>query len=331
MALLSEVRFASSGQTLLSVDDLKTYFFLRRGVLKAVDGVSFEIKKGETLCLVGESGSGKTATALSILRLVENPGRIVGGRVIYRGEDLLALEEEKLRSLRGNKLAMIFQDPQTALNPVLTVGEQIAEPLVFHLGMGRGEARNRGIELLSAMGIPNAEERIDYYPHQLSGGMRQRCMIASALACSPELLIADEPTSALDTTIQAQILELLKELKEKQRTSLLFITHDFGIVAELADSVAVMYAGKIVERGSAFEIFDSPAHPYTIALMNCLLGMTGKGRLKHIAGSIPSLISPPGGCAFHPRCERARDICRREAPREVKIQGSHLVSCHLWR
>lgn len=317
-----------SEEALIRVENLKTYFFLRRGVVKAVDGVSIEIKKGETLCLVGESGSGKTVTALSILRLIESPGRIVDGRITYRGENLLSLGEEKLRSLRGDKLAMIFQDPQTALNPVLTVGEQIMEPLMVHLQMTRNEARHKAIELLAAMGIPNASERVDYYPHQLSGGMRQRCMIAAALACSPEVLIADEPTSALDVTIQAQILELLKETKKKQEMSLLFITHDFGIVAELADSVAVMYAGKIIERGSVFEIFDSPAHPYTKALMNCLPEMAERGKLRQIPGSVPSLISPPSGCAFHPRCERAMEICRREVPREVRIQGNHFAACH---
>ena len=319
-------------EKILDVRNLKTYFFTRLGVVKAVDDVSFVLHKGECLCLVGESGCGKTTTALSILRLVDSPpGRIMAGEILYRGEDLRCASAEELRRIRGNRIAMIFQDPQSSLNPVFTVGNQIAEPLKLHLKLKEKPALEKSQQLMTQVGIPQAEERRKDYPHQLSGGMKQRVMIAMALSCQPEIIIADEPTAALETTIKAQILDIFVTLKQSREMSILFITHDFGTVAGIADRIAVMYGGKVVEAGTKMDIFDHPQHPYTLGLLGCLPKITGqRGRLTPIPGTIPSLIEPPRGCIFHPRCWQRKPICNQEIPGEVTISGEHVVACHLY-
>ena len=318
--------------TILEIRHLKTYFFTRNGVVKAVDGINFGLRKGESLCLVGESGCGKTATALSVLRLIDSPpGRIVGGEILYRGEDLLQCSGERLRQIRGNRIAMIFQDPQSSLNPVFTVGDQIAEQIKLHLRSRHKQAMERTLHLMEQVGIPQARDRMRDYPHQFSGGMRQRVMIAAALSCDPEILIADEPTTALDTTIKAQILDIFRDLKQKKNMSILFITHDLGTVAGIADRIVVMYGGRVAEAGTALDIFDQPKHPYTHGLINCLPNIsTRRDRLTPIPGMIPSLIDPPEGCIFNPRCERRMPICGQERPKEVVLSGEHLVACHLY-
>ncbi len=316
----------------LEIKHLKTYFFTRNGVVKAVDGISFGLRKGENLCLVGESGCGKTTAALSVLRLIDSPpGRIVDGEILYHDEDLLRCSGEKLRQIRGNRIAMIFQDPQSSLNPVFTVGNQIAEPIKLHLRLKHKPAMERALQLMEQVGIPQAKERIRDYPHQFSGGMKQRVMIAAALSCEPEILIADEPTTALDTTIKAQILDIFRELKQKRSMSILFITHDLGTVAGIADRIVVMYGGRLAEAGTALDIFDQPKHPYTHGLINCLPNIsTRRDRLTPIPGIIPSLIDPPEGCIFNPRFERRMPICSQERPEEVVVSGEHLVACHLY-
>jgi peptide/nickel transport system ATP-binding protein/oligopeptide transport system ATP-binding protein len=326
---------------LLQVDQLKTHFFTEEGVVRAVDGVSFSVGRGEVLGIVGESGSGKSVTSLSILRLIADPpGRIVGGSMRLFPKDgepveLTTASESTMRTIRGDRIAMIFQDPMTSLNPYLRVGEQLAEVLVLHRGMKKAEARERSIEMLAAVGIPAPRSRFDDHPHQLSGGMRQRVMIAMALLCEPELLIADEPTTALDVTIQAQILELIRERKDAMGTGVMLITHDLGVVARMADRVAVMYAGRIVEEGSVDAIFADPRHPYTIGLLRSLprLDDAGGERLRPIAGMPPSLAKIPTGCAFHPRCEFAEQRCRESYPVERTIAGEgsapHRVHCHV--
>ncbi len=317
---------------ILEIKHLKTYFFTARGVVKAVDDVSFGIRKGENLCLVGESGCGKTATALSVLRLVDSPpGRIVAGEILYHGEDLLRCSGRRLRQVRGNRIAMIFQDPQSSLNPVFTVGDQIAEQVELHLGLKHSQAMERAVHLMEQVGIPRAGERMKDYPHQFSGGMRQRVMIAAALSCDPEILIADEPTTALDATIKAQILDIFRDLKQKKEMSILFITHDLGTVAGIADRVVVMYGGRIAECGTLLDIFDRPAHPYTRGLINCLPRISaGKDRLIPIPGTIPGLIDTPPGCIFNPRCEKRMPVCGREVPAEAVISGEHTAACHLY-
>ena len=317
---------------LLEIRQLKTYFFTAKGVVKAVDGVSFSLRKGENLCLVGETGCGKTATALSILRLIDSPpGRIVDGEILYHGENLLQCSTGRLRQIRGNWIAMIFQDPQSSLNPVFTIGDQIAEQVKLHLGLRHKQAKERSLHLMEQVGIPRARERMKDYPHQFSGGMRQRVMIAAALSCDPEILIADEPTTALDATIKDQILDILRDLKQMRNMSILFITHDLGTVASIADRIVVMYGGRVAEAGTVFDIFDQPKHPYTIGLINCLPSIsTRRDRLTPIPGMIPSLIDPPEGCIFNPRCPRRMPICSRERPEEVMISGEHLVACHLY-
>ena len=318
--------------TVLEVKHLKTYFFTRSGVVKAVDGISFGLRKGESLCLVGESGCGKTATALSILRLIDSPpGRIIGGEILYHGEDLLRCSSERLRQIRGNRIAMIFQDPQTSLNPVFTIGDQVAEQIKLHLRLKHKPAMERALYLMEQVGIPQARERMKDYPHQFSGGMKQRVMIAAALSCEPEILIADEPTTALDTTIKAQILDIFRDLKQERNMSILFITHDLGTVAGIADRIIVMYGGRVAEAGTALDIFDQPKHPYTHGLFNCLPNISaGRNRLTPIPGMIPSLIDPPEGCIFNPRCERRMPICSEERPKEVVLSGEHFVACHLY-
>ncbi|MBI3062408.1 MAG: ABC transporter ATP-binding protein [Deltaproteobacteria bacterium] len=316
---------------LIEVKNLHTSFFTPDGEVKAVDGVSLEIEEGKTLGLVGESGCGKSVTALSIMRLVPSPpGKVVGGEILYRGRDLLKLDGEAMRKIRGNEISMIFQEPMTSLNPVFTIGNQIGEAIRLHQGLGRKETREKTIEMLRLVKIADPEQRIDDYPHQLSGGMRQRVMIAMALSCNPSLLIADEPTTALDVTIQAQILELMKELQQKLGMSLLLITHDLGVVAEQADEVAIMYAGKVVERAKAKEIFDRPLHPYTVGLLNSLPGAGNhkKKRLDAIPGMVPSPLELPGGCRFRDRCPKAAGICAEAEPPLEEKGKEHSVACY---
>ena len=312
------------GEKILEVKHLKTYFHTDAGLSKAVNDVSFSVGKGKTLGIVGESGCGKSITSLSIMGLVEiPPGEIAGGEIIFDGEDLLKKSEDEMSKIRGKKIAMIFQEPMTSLNPVFTIGQQIVETLMLHEKMTKKQARERGIEMLKMVKIPMAEKRFDEYPHQLSGGMRQRVMIAMALCCNPELLICDEPTTALDVTIQAQILELINELKEKTGTSVMMITHDLGVIAEVADDVMVMYAGKVVEYATCDQIFEKPMHPYTSGLMNCIpkLDDDDTKRLSVIEGMVPSFDDMPTGCAFCPRCPQARQICREKMPELVEAEG----------
>ena len=317
---------------LLEIRHLKTQFFTRNGVVKAVDDISFSLRKGESLCLVGESGCGKTATALSILRLIDSPpGRIVDGKILYHHEDLLQCSNERLRQIRGNRIAMIFQDPQASLNPVFTIGDQIAEQIKLHLRLKRRIALERALHLMEQVGIPQARERMKDYPHQFSGGMKQRVMIAAALSCDPEILIADEPTTALDTTIKTQILDIFRDLKQQRNMSILFITHDLGTVAGIADRIIVMYGGRIAEAGTLFDIFDHPKHPYTLGLINCLPDIsTRRDRLTPIPGMIPSLIDSPEGCIFSPRCPQRMPVCHQIRPEEVVVSGEHIVACHLY-
>ncbi|MDB5414015.1 MAG: oppD [Rubritepida sp.] len=315
---------------LLSVEDLQIEFTTGRGTLRAVDGVSWSVLPGETLALVGESGCGKSVSALAVMRLLTKPaGRVVGGRIMFQGRDLLSLPEGDMRAIRGRDIAMIFQEPMTSLNPVLTIGLQIAEPLKIHLGMNDAEARARSIELLGLVGIADAERRLGQYPHQFSGGMRQRVMIAIGLACDPRLIIADEPTTALDVTIQAQILELMKNLSRRLGITLVIITHNLGVVARYADRLAVMYAGRIVEQGTADEVFSAPRHPYTVGLLRSVprLDQARHGSLETIEGLPPNLLNPPTGCRFAPRCRWRQDICATD-PALRDIGGGQRSACH---
>ncbi|WP_256806116.1 ABC transporter ATP-binding protein [Bradyrhizobium sp. Bra64] len=317
--------------SLLRVENLRTYFDTRSGVMKAVDGINLEVREGSTLGIVGESGSGKSVTALSIMRLIERPGRVLPGSHIYfEGKDLAAISERELEDVRGNRMSMVFQEPMTSLNPVYTVGNQIIEAIRLHRRVSVRDARERAIELLELVGIPSPERRIDAFPHELSGGMRQRVMIAMALACEPKLLIADEPTTALDVTIQAQILELLRQLRDKLAMAVILITHDLGVVAEMCDDVAVMYAGEVVERGSVDAVFCAPQHPYTEALLRSvpLLGMTQAEPLNVIPGMVPSALHWPVGCRFAARCDYASDHCHREAPELVATRAGY-AACWL--
>ncbi|MBI2181061.1 MAG: ABC transporter ATP-binding protein [Deltaproteobacteria bacterium] len=317
---------------LIRVKDLHTSFFTPEGEVRAIDGVSFAIDEGKTLGLVGESGCGKSVTSLSIMRLIASPpGKIVGGEIFYRGRDLLRLNNEEMRKIRGNEISMIFQEPMTSLNPVFTVGNQIGEAIKLHQGLGKKETRAKTIEMLRLVKIADPESRVDAYPHQLSGGMRQRVMIAMALSCNPSLLIADEPTTALDVTIQAQILELIKELQQKiGGMALLLITHDLGVVAEQADDVAIMYAGKLVEKAPALAIFTRPLHPYTVGLLHSLPGAGGakKKRLDAIPGMVPSPLNLPSGCRFRDRCPKAAGICAEGEPELLEKETGHWVACH---
>jgi peptide/nickel transport system ATP-binding protein len=319
---------------LLSVRDLKTHFYNLDGVTRAVDGVSFDVAPGETIGIVGESGCGKSVTALSIMRLLPpRLGRTIGGEVLFDGEDLLKLPEERMRAIRGNRIAMIFQEPMTSLNPVLSIGHQIAESVRIHQGKPREEALERAREMLQLVRIPDAERRLGDFPHQFSGGMRQRVMIAMALACNPRLLIADEPTTALDVTIQAQILRLMVELKETTGAAVVLITHDLGVVAETCQRVVVMYAGRKIEEAPVEELFDRPAHPYTRGLMRSIpriskLVAGRKKRLEEIPGIVPNLREPIPGCAFAPRCPHARERCVAEAPPLRPVGATHIAACH---
>jgi len=320
----------------LQVNNLKTYFYLSQGVVRAVDGVSFSVREGESLGLVGESGCGKTLTALSIMRLVPPPGKLIAGEVSFLGRDLVSLSEKEMQRVRGKEIGMVFQEPMTSLNPVYTVGEQISEVISFHQGRGRREAQKAAVSWLRLVGISDPDKMVSFYPHQLSGGMRQRVMIAIALCCYPRLLIADEPTTALDVTIQAQIINLLGELRKELGIALLLITHDLAVVAEVADRVVVMYAGRVVEEASVSSLFNSPGHPYTRGLIDSVprfspsRGMKGKKKLKGIEGMVPDLLHLPSGCSFHPRCPQRVALCEREIPSLFQVNKEQRVSCFLY-
>ena len=321
---------------LLNISNLQTYFYTEEGISKAVDGVDYYVKKGETLGVVGESGCGKSVTALSIMRLIpQPPGKIVGGDITFEGKSLLGLSNHDMRKIRGNKISMIFQEPMTSLNPVFTIGNQISEAIQLHQGLSKKAALDRSIEMLKLVGISSPEQRVKEYPHQLSGGMRQRAMIAMALSCNPSLLIADEPTTALDVTIQAQILDLMTSLKEEFNTAIILITHDLGVVAETVARVVVMYAGKVVEEADVYNIFEHPLHPYTVGLLRSIpridLSVREKQRLQEISGVVPIPSHLPSGCLFHPRCSHVMDICRQQLPelKPHKDEG-HNVRCWLY-
>ena len=319
----------SNGDLLLDIRNLRTHFFTDDGVVKAVDGVSFPIHRGKTLGVVGESGCGKSVTALSTMRLISPPGRIVEGQILFEGKDVVSIPEKEMRSIRGHQIAMIFQEPMTSLNPVFTVGNQIMEAVRLHLGKSKAEAREHTIGMLERVKIPSPATRVDEYPHQLSGGMRQRVMIAMALACNPKLLIADEPTTALDVTIQAQILDLMRELQQEFQMSIMIITHDLGVIAELSDYVAVMYASKIVEYAPVKELYANPLHPYTLGLFRSRPSLgTKKGeKLNVIPGTVPNPLRFPPGCKFHPRCPQVVDRCREAEPELRELRPGHWVAC----
>ncbi|MFE4053841.1 ABC transporter ATP-binding protein [Streptomyces sp. YIM B13518] len=318
---------------LLEVRDLRVEFHTRDGVAKAVDGVSYGVDAGETLAVLGESGSGKSVTAQAVMGILDvPPGRITGGEVVFRGRDLLKLKEDERRKVRGAEMAMIFQDALSSLNPVLSVGDQLAEMFTVHRGMSRRDARARAVELMDRVRIPAARERVGQYPHQFSGGMRQRIMIAMALALEPALIIADEPTTALDVTVQAQVMELLAELRRELGMGLILITHDLGVVADVADRIAVMYAGRIVESAPVHDVYKAPAHPYTRGLLDSIPRLDLKGReLCAIKGLPPNLTRIPPGCAFHPRCPLARDVCRTDEPPLYEVSATRGSACHFWR
>lgn len=318
-------------EAVLEVKNLKTYFYSDLGIIRAVDGVSFSIRERETLGIVGESGCGKSVTALSILRLVDPPGRIVGGEVLFEGKNLLQYSKKEIRSIRGNKISMIFQEPMASLNPLFRISDQIEEVIRLHQRVDRKEAAHRALEMLRRVGIPSPEKRAKEFPHQLSGGMQQRVMIAMALACNPLLLIADEPTTALDVTIQAQILSLINQLKKTAGTAVLFITHDLGVISKISQNVAVMYAGKIVEYSNVFDLFGHPAHPYTRALLESIpkgnKGDMGRMRLNVIPGGVPNLLDLPQGCSFSPRCTERMAICDQQDPPGIRIDSGRFVRC----
>lgn len=317
---------------LLEVKNLKTYFYSDRGIVKAADDVSFYVNEGETLGIVGESGCGKSITCMSLVRLVETPpGKYVGGEIIFDGEDMLKVSDKRIREIRGNDISFIFQEPMTSLNPIFKIGKQISETMMLHRGMSKKEAHKESIKMLDLVKIPNPERVVDEYPFSLSGGMRQRAMIAMALACEPKLLIADEPTTALDVTIQAQVLDLMNELKKDINASIIFITHDLGVIAEMSDRVMVMYAGKVVEVADTETIFKNPKHPYTKGLISSKPDMTTtSSRLNVIPGNVPDLNNLPTGCPFNPRCSHATDECRNKFPDEIILEGEHRIACYLY-
>ncbi len=318
------------GKELLRVEDLTTHFYTEEGIVKALDGVSFSIEEGEIMGLVGETGCGKSVTATSIMRLIPSPpGKIVSGRILFEGRNLLELSEAEMRSVRGKEIAMIFQDPMSSLNPVLRVGFQVLEAIITHSRVTVEEGMRRVREIFARVNIPDVDESVSKYPHQFSGGMRQRVMIAMALSMQPKLLIADEPTTALDVSIQAQILSLIKKLQREFSTSVLLISHDLGVIATMAQKVGVMYAGSIIEYGSVKEIFNNPLHPYTKGLLNAIPRLDSeKEWLEVIPGSVPNLLYPPSACRFHPRCSVAKDVCMQEKPRLIEVEEGHMVACH---
>lgn len=322
----------AKSEFVLDIRGLKTHFRTMDGIVRAVDGVDLQIRPGKTLSVVGESGSGKSVTAFSAMRLLSSNGFVAEGDIFFNGRNVLTLSDSEMRKIRGNHMSMIFQEPMTSLNPVYTIGDQVSEVLRVHRGMHGRDATNRAIEMLRKVGIPAAERRIHDYPHNLSGGMRQRVMIAMALATDPQLLIADEPTTALDVTIQAQILDLMRGLSHEFNTSIMLITHDLGVVAEMADDVSVMYTGQIVEKGTVYEVLKEPKHPYTMGLLNSIPGEHMKGKLLNvIRGSVPNPLSLPKGCSFAPRCPFVMDICRNDDPKLVNIGNDHMVHCWLYQ
>lgn len=321
-----------SSQYLLDVKNLKTSFFTHVGEVKAIRGVDFHLSKGEAIGIVGESGSGKSVTSLSVMRLLLNPGKIIDGEVLFNGEDLANKTDKEMQHIRGNEISMIFQDPMTSLNPVYTIGDQIMEAIIKHQKVSKEEARKKAIDMLEIVGIPSPEKRIKQYPHEFSGGMRQRAMIAMALSCEPQLLIADEPTTALDVTIQAQILELMKDLKDRLNTSIILITHDLGVVVDVCSRILVMYGGLIMEEGTSEEIFYNPKHPYTLGLLRSIPKISEKSdkqRLIPIDGTPPDLLKPPQGCPFAPRCDFAMKICIEQIPGYTQMNSTHRSMCHL--
>ena len=319
-------------KTLVEFKDVHTYFYTEAGTVKAVNGVSYKIKEGETVCVVGESGCGKSVTALSLMRLIAAPqGEIVKGNISFDGKDITSLSEEEMMSIRGNDISMIFQEPMTSLNPVFTVGNQIMESIMLHQKLDKKQARDKAIEMITLVGIPRAEAIVDSYPHELSGGMRQRIMIAMALSCNPKLLIADEPTTALDVTIQAQILDLMRDIKQKTQTSIMLITHGLGVVAEMADYVVVMYAGKVIEEGPVNDIFKNPLHPYTRGLLKSKPVINQEtDRLYSIPGQVPNPIGMKDSCYFHERCEHCMEICKTQIPTIKYYDEQHKISCFLY-
>lgn len=328
----SQVEAVQERDTVLSVKNLVTHFFIREGEVHAVDGVNLHVEKGETLAIVGESGCGKSVTALSMLRLIASPpGKVLSGNVIFQGQDLLHMKQSHLRKIRGKGIALILQEPMSSLNPSWTIGRQIMEAIELNQGIKGREAKDKAIEMLKLVRIPAAESRFNNYPHELSGGMKQRVMIAMALACRPQILIADEPTASLDVTIQAQILELMKQLKKEIGTTVILITHDLGVVAEMADRVTIMYAGQVVETADVFSIFHNPAHPYTRGIVRSIMDLKDKNhKLEVIPGDPPNLLNPPSGCRFNPRCAFAKEICREKDPDYQRVKGSdrRWVRCH---
>jgi oligopeptide/dipeptide ABC transporter ATP-binding protein len=318
-------------EKLLEISNLRTYFFTEAGVVRALDGMSLEVYKGQAVGLVGESGSGKSVTAQSVLRIVPRPGRIVDGSIRFDGEDLLSKSENEMRKLRGPKMAIVFQDPTTSLNPVYTVEKQLTDILTLHKDLTKEEASKRALALLQRVGIPEPEQRLKAYPHELSGGMKQRIAIARALSCEPVLLFADEPTTNLDVTIQAQVLELLKQLQKELNMTMVMITHDMGIIADMTERVTVLYAGKVMEVAETTTLFKSPKHPYTEALMKAVPSVKQTRALEVIPGNIPNLIEPPTGCVFHPRCKYAKDVCIKQEPTLEKVTEGHYAACHFWR
>jgi len=316
---------------LLNIEGLKTYFFTEAGIVKALDNISFNLKKGESLGLVGESGSGKTVTALSVLGIVPKPGKIVDGKIEFNGEDLLKKTEKEMQKLRGSEIAIIFQDPSSSLNPVYNVETQLRDVIMAHQNVSKAETKQKVIELMEIVGIPEAETRMREYPHQFSGGMKQRVAIARALACQPTLLFADEPTTNLDVTIQAQILDLLRDLKRRLGMSLIMITHDMGIIAEMTTRIVVLYAGQICEIAKTYDLFVHPRHPYTEALLAAVPRLDMRKTLRVIPGNIPNLIEPPTGCRFHPRCKYATSSCKSAIPTLERVEPEHFVACHEWR
>lgn len=331
-AVKTESNNKKEAKDLVVFKNLKTYFYTEDGVVKAVNDVSFRIKEGETICVVGESGCGKSVTAMSLMRLIPNPpGKIVEGEIYFEDKDVLKLNDSDMRTIRGNDISVIFQEPMTSLNPVFTIGDQIGEVIMLHQKLNKAEAKKKSIEMLKIVGIPRAEEIVESYPHELSGGMRQRAMIAMAVSCNPKLLIADEPTTALDVTIQAQILDLMRNLKERLNTSIMLITHDLGVVAEMADYVVVMYAGKIVEEAPVIELFKNPMHPYTVGLLNSKPILNREhSRLYSIPGQVPNPIGMPDNCYFSERCEKCLKICKETQPELKQVGENHKVACWLY-
>jgi len=320
-----------TANVLLAVENLKTQFFTYGGVVEALDEVSFGIIEGEVFGLVGESGCGKSVTASSILGLVQKPGKVISGRVLLDGDDLLQKTEKEMNAIRGSRISIIFQDPTSSLNPLFKIGYQVAEPYIYHQGKAKKAASNEAVSILKQTGLPDPRDKAKNYPHELSGGMRQRAMIAMALTCEPDLLIADEPTTNLDVTIERQILNLVKDLQEEFGTSVLWITHDLGVIAQICDRVAVMYAGSIVEQADVRTVFRSPKHPYTQKLLRAIPAANSAGEnLEEIPGSVPRLINPPSGCRFHPRCDHATSVCSEKKPIELEVSPGHTVACHLF-